>query len=217
MTKRSATASRILEASRKLFNAKGYTATSVTEIAASLGMSQGNLTYHFPTKQALAMAVEDDLLLTMQRRRANLVPGTLAEDYLEQVLFGLEVTWRFRFVMRDHRHYAGGPIGHRPDSQLKADLGDLTTLLKRAKDEGLFVEPEIDLDSLARSLWIVSRYWIDYLAEVEALEQPSWEDQERGVRQHLAILLPRLRASARREFEEALERRQRTTMADLVS
>ena len=54
MTKRSATASRILEASRKLFNAKGYTATSVTEIAASLGISQGNLTYHFPTKQALA-------------------------------------------------------------------------------------------------------------------------------------------------------------------
>ncbi len=215
MTKRSATASRILEASRKLFNAKGYATTSVTEIAASLGMSQGNLTYHFPTKQALAMAIEDDLLLMMQQRRAKLVPGTLAEDYLEQVLFGLEVTWRFRFVLRDHRHYAGGPIGQRPDSQLRADLGDLTALLKRAEAEGMFVEQEVDFESLARSLWIVSRYWIDYLAEVEALEQPSWADQERGVHQHLAILLPRMRASARREFEDALERRKRTTMAEV--
>jgi len=207
MTQRSATASRILEASRELFNMKGYAATSVTEIAASLGMSQGNLTYHFPTKQALAMAIEDDLLEIMQGRRANANESAIADDYIEHVTFGMEITWRYRFVMRDRPIYGGGPIGQRPDSQLANDLGDLTGLLRRMEAQGLFFEGALeDLELLARSLWIVSRFWIDYLKEVEGLIQPRWSDQERGIDQHLALLLPRLRTSAQREFEDARNR-----------
>ena len=158
MTKRSATASRILDAARKLFNVKGYSATSVTEIAASLGISQGNLTYHFKTKQALAMAIEDELLQLVQRRRAAATPGSLADDYIEHVMFGMEVTWRFRFVLRDRPIYAGEPIGQRSDSQLTADLDDLRRLLERMASERMFIRGAVDdLESLARSLWMVSR------------------------------------------------------------
>ena len=209
MKKRSATASRILDAGREMFNHKGYAATSVTEIAASLGMSQGNLTYHFPTKRDLAMAIENDLLQLMKARRIDLKPGPLVEDYIEHLVFGMQVIWRYRFVMRDRMHYADKPIGQRSDSELTADYNELRSLLERMWDEGLFISDDRDtLETLSRSLWIVSRYWIDCLRELEGKLEVSWSEQERGIQHHLAVLLPLLKESARKDFQAALDRRQ---------
>lgn len=209
MKKRSATASRILDASRRAFNAKGYAATSVTEIATSLDMSQGNLTYHFPAKRDLAMALEDDVLLSMKDHRASKKNGTLAEDYIDHLLFGMQLTWHYRFLLRDRMHYAGEPVGQRPDSELTADYEGLVALLKRIDKDGLFErDKEQSVEVLGRSLWIVSRYWVDYLRELEGLEQVSWADQKRGIEHHLAVLFPYLKASAKREFKEALDKRE---------
>ncbi|MEP2987753.1 MAG: TetR/AcrR family transcriptional regulator [Parasphingorhabdus sp.] len=209
MKARSHTADRILEASRKAFNAKGYAATSVTEIATSLDMSQGNLTYHFPAKHDLAMALEDDVLSSMKDHRASKKNGTLAEDYIDHLLFGMQLTWHYRFLLRDRVQYAGGPVGQRPDSELTADYEGLIALLKRIDKEGLFVRDRgQSIEVLSRSLWIVSRYWVDYLRELEGLEQVSWADQKRGIEHHLAVLFPYLEASARREFKEALDKRE---------
>ncbi len=206
MKTRSTTAIRILNAAREQFNAKGYAATSLNEIAASLGMSQGNLTYHFPTKRHLAMQLEADVLLLMKTRRENLIPGLLAQDYVDHLLFGMELTWSNRFLMRDHLQYANEPIGQRPDSELTADFDELSALLERIREEGMFVDgTEPDTDVLVRSLWIVSRYWMDYLRELEGLKEIGWADQERGIQHHFAVLLPNLKASAGREFKVALE------------
>lgn len=208
MKSRSHTADRILEASRKAFNERGYAGTSVTEIATSLDMSQGNLTYHFPTKRNLAMALEDDLLLLMKQQRTSKKQGALADDYIDHLLFGMELTWRYRFLLRDRIHYAGAPVGQRPDSELTADYEGLVALLKRIDKAGLLLRSKgQSIDVLSRSLWIVSRYWVDYLRELEGLEQVGWEDQKRGIEHHLAVLFPYLKASARQEFKTALNKR----------
>ncbi|GAB5489681.1 MAG: hypothetical protein Pars2KO_32510 [Parasphingorhabdus sp.] len=207
MKTRSTTVIRILNAAREQFNAKGYAATSLTEIAASLGMSQGNLTYHFPTKRHLAMQLEADVLFLMKTRRESLMPRSLAQDYVGHLLFGMELTWSNRFLMRDHLQYASNPIGQRPDSELTADFDELTGLLKRIQDKDLFDDgAEQDIDVLTRSLWIVSRYWIDYLRELEGLDEISWADQERGIQHHFAVLLPNLKPSTRSKFKAALNR-----------
>ncbi|MEO9635552.1 MAG: TetR family transcriptional regulator [Parasphingorhabdus sp.] len=209
MKKRSATADRILDASRRAFNAKGYAATSVTEIAAALDMSQGNLTYHFPTKRDLTTALEDDLLLLMKDHRTAPKTGTLADEYIDHLLFGMQLTWRYRFLLRDRMHYAGEPVGRRPDSELNADYDGLIALLKRIDKERLFAEDKgQSIDVLGRSLWIVSRYWVDHLRELEGLEQVGWDDQKRGIEHHLAVLFPYLKASAQRELKAALDNRQ---------
>jgi hypothetical protein len=63
-----------------------------------------------------------------------------------------------------------------------------------------------DLRVLARTLWIVSRYWMDRLREFEGLERVTSADQERGVRHHFAVLPPYLIAPARRDLESAVLR-----------
>lgn len=63
--------SEILAASSKLFATKGYTGTSMRDIAADTGMLAGSLYYHFDSKEALAAtmvgALRDDIVEVAQR------------------------------------------------------------------------------------------------------------------------------------------------------
>ena len=73
--------------------------------------------------------------------------------------------------------------------------------------EGMFRRDlQVDLGVLARSLFVISRYWMDHLRETDGLEQVTWADHERGLQHHLAVLFPCLTAAARRRFEAALLR-----------
>jgi len=48
---------RIIEAANQLFYTKGYNQTSFADVADELGLSKGNLHYHFPSKDVLLDAV----------------------------------------------------------------------------------------------------------------------------------------------------------------
>ena len=207
MTSRSSTADRIVEAGRRLFNEKGYASTTLTEIALAVGISQGNLTYHFPTKRDLVVRLEEEARTRAKTRRANLRPGAIEDDYVEHLLFAMDLTWENRFLLRDRALYTSLPFAKQADSETVADFQELHSLIRRIRKENMFrndLDP--DLKVLTRSLWIVSRYWMDYLRDSEGLDQITWADQERGIQQHFAVLLPCLLAPARRSFEAALER-----------
>lgn len=48
---------RILDHARRAFNERGVAAVGIREIARDLGLSPGNVSYHFPTKEALVEAM----------------------------------------------------------------------------------------------------------------------------------------------------------------
>ena len=199
------TADRILEAGRRLFNSKGFAATSLNDIATAIGISKGNLTYHFPTKRDLAIRLQKDARRLARDRRRNRQPGSTADDYVEHLLFAMDITWNNRFLLRDSDQVFDPKGEHRMD--LAADFEELRELIGRIDSQGMFRRNAVsDLTTLTRSIWIVSRYWMDYLRESEAREEICWADQEQGIRQHFAILLPCLTAAARKQFEAALAR-----------
>lgn len=47
----------ILDAARKLFGTKGYTVTSIADLAEALGVTKGALYYHFKSKEAILSAL----------------------------------------------------------------------------------------------------------------------------------------------------------------
>ena len=57
----------IITEATKQFLEKGYTNTSANAVAKALGMSQGNLTFHFPTKEHL-LAILVDMLCCLAER-----------------------------------------------------------------------------------------------------------------------------------------------------
>jgi len=208
MSDRSTTRQRILDASRRLFNERGYARTTLSEIAASVGIAEGNLWYHFRTKRDLVIALEEQVRGAIRAHRtAYPSGGPLADDYVECVLFSMKHQWDHRFLLRDHLEFSRDGRAVRLDPDMAAEFEMLHEMLVRMKKEGMFRRDlPVDLRVLARSLWIVSRYWTDHLQEQEGIDEIEWADQERGFQHHFAVLLPYLTASARRSLESAVLR-----------
>ncbi|MEM6295926.1 MAG: TetR/AcrR family transcriptional regulator [Myxococcota bacterium] len=201
------TAERIAAAALRLFNRKGYASTTLTEIAAEVGISQGNLTYHFRTKLDLALHLSEAVRVATEARRAALEPGDIADDYVESLRTAMEMTWHYRFLLRDRGIFEDADAVVAPSPIMVAAFTERRRLVGRIEDEGLFRgDLEIDVDVLARSLWILSRHWMDHLREMEQREEVAWADVERGIQHHFAVLLPTMTAAGRRRFTAALAR-----------
>ncbi len=201
------TAERIADAARRRFNRNGYASTTLTDIAADVGISQGNLTYHFPTKLDLALHLSEAVRVRTEARRASPSTGDLADDYVEQLMFAMDMTWNYRFLMRDRGIFEDIDAVVPPSPILVAALEERRELIGRIDEEGLFrADVAVDLDMLARSLWILSRYWMDHLREMEQRDEIEWADVERGIQHHFAVLLPTMTAAGRRRFAAALDR-----------
>ncbi len=75
------TQARILEAALKNFSESGYDAASVDDICAEAGVSKGAFYHHFPSKQAVFLALLNDWLTTvdtsLEAARKPTVPETL--------------------------------------------------------------------------------------------------------------------------------------------
>ena len=79
------------------------------------------------------------------------------------------------------------------------------------------LKPPPDLDELATNIWIVVRYWWSYLQDREQVEHVSWSHQQRGFRQHMALLEPHLKPSAMRKMYATATSIELQEPAELVS
>ena len=208
MSQRTPTRQKILEASQRLFNERGYAGTTLAEIASTAGIAEGNLWYHFPTKLDLVIALETRLREEVREALARRpTGGSVSDDYVESIVFSMKHQWENRFLLRDHLEFSTDGKPFRRDPDMAAQFERLRELLGRMEKEGMFRRDlRVDLETLAQALWIVSRYWTDHLREHEGLDRITWKDQERGIHNHFSVLQPYLTASARRDLESAVVR-----------
>ena len=208
MHNRLTTRERILEASLRLFNEKSYAATSLTDIAKEVGIAKGNLTYYFSTKKGLALELEQRAhAQALDRRSGGSRDNPFVDAYVENMWFGLSDWWLYRFLYRDHTQYQEQATGPQPNQPMNADIEKIHASLLKMKRNGMIRTGFVpDLRILARTLFMVTRFWLDHLWEAEGHSEFSAEDQRRGLEHHFAVLLPNLTAPARRQFEVALER-----------
>ena len=68
------TRARILASALSLFVRKGYEKTTFTDIAARLKMTKGAVYWHFETKEALLVALVQEMLEKFQRRLGEFLP-----------------------------------------------------------------------------------------------------------------------------------------------
>ena len=81
------TRARILTAAAQLFEQQGYRSVSMRAIAARLGISVGNLTYHFPHKQDIATALAEQELTAIILPEEATLPAL--DGYLRRMLLSL--------------------------------------------------------------------------------------------------------------------------------
>jgi AcrR family transcriptional regulator len=85
------TPERIMAVALDLFSDRGYEATSMRDIAAALGLSAGAFYHHFPSKEAVLIAVCEPLVEGMGRFAAEAkatpdIGAAMLEPYLDVLL-----------------------------------------------------------------------------------------------------------------------------------
>lgn len=94
------TRERILDAALELFNREGLDAVSTRQIAQQLGISQGNLCYHFPHKDQLVLALYQRLAADFDAMFATMQTAELDFRHLllgSYAMFGIQ--YRYKFLM----------------------------------------------------------------------------------------------------------------------
>ena len=71
--KKKNTREKILKAAIKLFNSEGVSGVTTRSIAAETGISHGNLTYHFPGKKDVILAIYENMYASITDEDENLL------------------------------------------------------------------------------------------------------------------------------------------------
>jgi AcrR family transcriptional regulator len=203
------TAQRILEVTLELFNRFGEPNVSTNLISAELGISPGNLYYHYPAKDEIINA----LLAEFEQALAVLLPAAPdVRDVEDAWLFfhmWFELIWRHRFLYRDlndllskNRHL---------EQRFQAILGQKTeaieALLASLQAGGALEAPAPTRAPLATAMVVVLTYWLsfEYVRDPRHALEPGHADQAllRGAFHVLSLLSGHL-APAQREHLQRL-------------
>jgi AcrR family transcriptional regulator len=94
------TKEKILEAARELFNKEGIDAITTRHVAARLGISHGNLCYHYPRKEILIEKLYYELVEKLDEAIGRASGGELTlASVFALTRYTFEVQYHYRFIM----------------------------------------------------------------------------------------------------------------------
>ncbi len=200
------TYNRIIDASLKLFNEEGERNTSTNHIASYLGISPGNLYYHFRNKDEIIMQLfkrySEELLCYLQQ--AKMPQDT---DAIKYYMFGVyDVMWKYRFLFSDLNAMLSRSaelLGEHNNFTRIQVSPLLQKLLQQLTDIGFIQTDEIARKELAVNIWLITKYWCDYdnaLYERKLTEASKF----RGTYQTLTLLRPYVAPVFREEFSRMM-------------
>lgn len=190
------TAVRIAEVTLDLFNRYGEPNVSTTVISAELGISPGNLYYHFASKDALVNQLFDQYEVAMLEllEAAPDVHDTEGAWFFLHSLF--EHIWAYRFLYRDLNNLLSG--NRHLETHFHEVLGRKTHALRLMLESlaaaGLMqIDPD-SIETLSASMSVMVTYWLsfEYVRNPRQAMEPASADQAltRGARHVLALLTP---------------------------
>ena len=201
------TAERILEVTLELFNRFGEPNVSTTLISAELGISPGNLYYHYPAK--------DDRINTLFDRYEKALGEILqAADGVENVedawlflhmLF--ELIWGYRFLYRDLNDLLSKNRRLETHFQfvLKNKARAMHALLDGLARNGVVRITGAEAAPTATSMVVVVTYWLsfEYVRDPRRALEPesAAAAMGRGGYHALALLMPHLDEASRAHLQ----------------
>ena len=206
------TRTRILEAALSEFNLLGAPNVSANALAARLGISPGNLYYHFRTKDEIIIA----LFEVFEREMLTLIDIPAAErddwdsgyEFLERVG---QLQWKYQFIFRDTIELmtANLQLEKRINGLAHQTVQIAKTLIERLKQTAGMQISADEERALTRNMALVFTYWpqFDFVlnsrmgSDIQARNQRLTEQ----IFDVQAMLLPYLPAQARERFKRFMK------------
>ena len=206
------TKNKIIQTSITLFNEHGERAITTNHIAAELGISPGNLYYHFKNKEEILRHIfalyRDHLVTNFQ---------TLSEDQdvLEQLVSYLdsifELMWQYHFFYDNLADILSR------DEILKSDyvafqdnlLGQAQEVITGLKHSNVIDIDDIDILDLAHMVKLTVSFWTPYVETQRAKGKLILADIYTGILKVLFLFKPYSQGDGRSKIE-ALQNKYRT-------
>lgn len=203
------TREKILDLALRLFNELGEPNVTTTALAEELGISPGNLYYHFRNKDDITAS-----LFSLFEKEINelLVVPTARVPNIEDVWLYLhlmfELVWRYRFLYLDLNDLLSR--NRKLDAQFRKILAHKTSVTRQLceglRADGELQAQEAEIEALATNMVLVTTYWLSYehARNPRKTQDPDAMAQAlpRGCFQVLMLVGPYLRGQTRLLFEK---------------
>ena len=194
------TRERILETSLAMFNAQGEPNVTTNHIADELGISPGNLYYHFRSKDDIVehlfaryeAQVGDALLLPEGR-----APGL--EDIWLQLHLVFESLWAHRFLYRDLVDILARnrKLKLRFARIMNRASASAIELLRGLAGAGVMRASADEIRALAENILLVATFWMSFDAVRGGKADAGEADLNRGIHRVMMLIAPFLRDAER--------------------
>ena len=191
MAPRINTRDRIAQASLELFNAQGERSVTTNHIAAHLGISPGNLYYHYRNKQVIIAQLfaeyeshVDQFLHLPEGRTLTVEDKTF---YLEALLAAM---WHYRFLHRDLEHLleTDAALAERYRQFAQRCLTHAQAIYAGFVEAGILCMTPAQVEALSLNAWIMMTSWVRFLCTVRGASAELDENlMRRGIYQVLAL------------------------------
>jgi AcrR family transcriptional regulator len=200
------TAERILEVTLDLFNRFGEPNVSTTLISAELGISPGNLYYHYPAKDELI----NSLYERYEKALGELLGAADGVRNVEDAWFFLhslfEIIWEYRFLYRDLNDLLSKNrlLETRFQVVLKNKTRAIRALLSGMSRSGALDIDTREVETTANGMVVLLTYWLsfEYVRDPRHALEPANAQQAllRGAQHVLNLLAPYLEAGQRQHL-----------------
>jgi AcrR family transcriptional regulator len=200
------TAERILEVTLELFNRFGEPNVSTTLISAELGISPGNLYYHYPAKDELI----NSLFERYERSLSELLGAADSVRDVEDAWFFLhslfEIIWQYRFLYRDLNDLLSKNrlLETHFQTVLKNKTKAVRIMLSGMSRHGAVDIDTRELEPTANCMVVVLTYWLsfEYVRDPRNALEPENAEKAliHGAQHVLNLLAPYLEAEQRQHL-----------------
>jgi len=202
----SSTKDRILDTTIRLFNERGMAAVSLRDIATEVGISPGNLAYHYKNQDVLI----EEAFHRMQAERDAILSGVQQipsfENINQQISPLLEIAQRYRFLHLDtvHLFRTYPKIAELQRSYFENSIAYVRAVIDHSVGAGTFrPEPRAgQYQRLAHTVWMLMTFWLEQQVvrgrkqvDVESVRQTIWD-----------LVLPHLTEKGRKQIKGVYSR-----------
>ena len=202
------TKDKIIYTAIKLFNKQGTNLVSTNHIAKEMGISPGNLYYHFRSKNDIIRSISDNF--SNELGSALKIQLDTISDFSSNLtslfnrFFKIQQSYQFLFLEGVHLT--------RKDIRLLDNYTKLRSLIKKGYHELLSNLVKIKImkrqslniiDDLLDAQWIIMWYWINHTI----LDRNTYDDFQikKGIKLSFSIIKPQLTSIGKVAFDRALK------------
>lgn len=192
------TQDKIIQEATRYFNKNSFGATTLFELAKALGMSRGNLTYHFKDKEALLAAIAEEMWTKIKTERSKSRQLPSFENLHNEVQLYYKFQKKYAFIFLDP-NVLNHPVIRQQFREMTAQTveDNKAAIAFAIKIGNMKPEPLAGIyHNIAFIAWMLSFFW---LAQQIIRGEKTGEDGEKMI---WSILIPHFTEKGVQSFIE---------------